>query len=406
MDQRFKEYASLIVRVGANVQKGQTVVVSGSVDNAWFVRLLSEECYEAGAREVVVRWKDDAMTRMKFLRADGAVFDTVPKWMAEFFNGYGKERAALIGISDDDPELLNGVDSGRIQRWGRASGAALKEYHDAQMGNDFQWCGVSIPSPAWAKKVFPDAGEEEAMRKLWDAILKAVHVKDGKAVDIWREKVASMARRAKRLTDYNFEKLRFKNSLGTDLEIGLPDGHKWVSCGEKAKTGANFVANMPTEEIFTLPKKDTANGVICSSMPLSLNGNLINDIVFTLKDGRITGATASGGLDILEKELDLDEGARYLGEVALVPYDSPINKMNILFYNTLFDENASCHFAFGKAYPAFLDSTLTEAKQKELGANDSFTHVDFMVGTEDLSVTGVTKDGEEIPVFVNGNFAI
>ncbi|MCL2004130.1 MAG: aminopeptidase [Oscillospiraceae bacterium] len=405
MQEKFKEYASLIVRVGANVQKGQTVVVSGSVDNAWFVRLLAEECYEAGAREVVVRWKDDETARMKYLRADPAVFDHIPKWLVEFYNGYAEEKATLIGVMDDDPELLKGVDPDRIQRWGRASGAALKEYVGKQMQNEFAWCGVSIPSPAWAKKVFPDAGEEEAVEKLWDAIFKAVHVGNGDAVDLWLKKVETMARRAQTLTDYAFASLRYKNALGTDLTVGLPDGHKWVSCGEKAKTGFHFVANMPTEEIFTLPKKDAVNGVLRASMPLSLKGNLIEDIVFTLKDGKIIDAKASKGLDILEKELDLDEGARYLGEAALVPHDSPINQMNILFYNTLFDENASCHFAFGKAYPAFLDGTLTEERKKELGANDSFTHIDFMVGTEDLSITGVTKDGREIPVFVNGNFA-
>jgi aminopeptidase len=405
MNQNFKEYASLIVRVGANVQEGQTVVIGGSVDNAWFARLLAEECYNAGAREVVMRWRDDAMVRMKYLRAASDVFDSVPKWLVEFFNGYAGERAALIGISDDDPELLNGVDPDRIQRSGRASGLALKDYYDAQMSNEFQWCAVSIPSPVWAKKVFPDLSEEEAMRKLWEAILKAVHAGDGNAVDVWRKKVETMALRADKLTGYDFETLRFKNSLGTDLTVGLPEGHRWISCGEKAKTGAAFVANMPTEEIFTLPKKDTANGVLYSSMPLSLNGNMVTGIVLTFKDGRIVDAKASGGLDVLEKELDLDKGARYLGEIALVPYDSPINEMNILFYNTLFDENASCHFAFGKAYPAFLDGNLPEDEQKARGANDSFTHVDFMVGTRDLSITGVTKDGTEVPVFVNGNFA-
>jgi aminopeptidase len=404
MNENYKEYASLIVRVGANVQKGQTVVVSGSVGNAWFARLLAEECYDAGAREVVLRWNDDEITRMKYLRADDAVFDSVPKWLVEFYNGYGKERAALISISDDDPELLKGVDPDRIQRWGRASGEALKTFYDELMGGEFCWCAVSVPSPVWAKKVFPDAGGEEAMQKLWDAILRSVHVGGGKAVEIWEDKIQTMADRADKLTKHAFESLRFKNSLGTDLTVGLPPGHKWVACGEKAKTGVRFVANMPTEEIFTLPKRDTANGVLCSSMPLSLNGNLVEDIVFTLKDGRIVDAKASKGLDFLEKELDLDEGARYLGEIALVPYDSPINEMGILFYNTLFDENASCHFAFGKAYPAFLDGGLSEDEQKALGANDSFTHVDFMVGTKDLSITGVTKDGKELPVFVNGNF--
>ena len=405
MQDRIKEYAALIVRVGANVQKGQTVVVSGSVDNAGFVRILAEECYDAGAREVVVRWKDDALGRMKYLRADGAVFDTLPKWLVEFMNGYAKEQAALIGIMDDDPELLQGVDPDRLQRWGRASGEALKEYIDAQMRNKFAWCGVSIPSPAWAKKVFPGVGEREAVERLWDAIFKSVHVGGGDAVEIWRKKVETMAQRAETLTKFNFDKLIYKNALGTDLTVGLPEGHKWVACGDKARTGFHFVANMPTEEIFTLPDRNRADGVLYASKPLSLKGNMINDIVFTFKAGRIVGAKASSGLDVLEKELDLDEGARYLGEVALVPYDSPINQMDILFYNTLFDENASCHFAFGKAYPAFLDGALPEDEQKKRGANDSFTHVDFMAGTEDLTITGVTKDGKEIPVFTGGNFA-
>ena len=405
MQERIKEYAGLIVRVGANVQKGQTVIISGSADSAWFVRMLAEECYDAGAREVVVRWSDDAITRMKYLRADDAVFDTVPNWLAEFFNGYAAECATLIAVIDDDPELLKGVDPDRLQRWGRASGVALKDFREAQMRNDFAWCGVSIPSPVWAQKVFPGVSEAEAMEKLWDAIFKSVHVGGGKAVDIWREKVETTGRRAERLTNYHFDKLIYKNALGTNFTVGLPEGHKWVGCGDKARTGFNFVANMPTEETFTLTDKNRAEGVLYSSKPLSLNGNMVNDIVFTFKGGKIVDAKASSGLDILEKELDLDEGARYLGEAALVPYDSPINAMDILFYNTLFDENASCHFAFGKAYPAFLDEELSEDAQKERGANDSFTHVDFMVGTEDLSVTGVTKDGKEVPVFIGGNFA-
>lgn len=405
MKERLKEYAGLIIRVGANVQKGQTVVISCSVNNAFFARLLAEEAYNAGARETVIRWRDDELSRMKYLRADSGVFDEVPKWLVTQCYEYAEKRAALIGILDDDPELLNGVDPDRIQRYGRAAGTALKEYQNQQMRNEFPWCGVSIPSPAWAKKVFPNDTEELAVEKLWDAILKSVHVGGGKAVDIWREKVETMSRRAAMLTEYNFSKLIYKNSLGTDLTVGLPDGHKWVACGEKAKTGVNFVANMPTEEIFTLPNRTAVNGTLCSSLPLSLNGNLVRDIIFTLKDGKITDAKASSGLDFLTKELDMDEGARYLGEVALVPYHSPINDMNILFYNTLFDENASCHFAFGKAYPAFIDENLSEEDMAARGANDSLTHTDFMVGTEDLSIVGVTADGKEIPVFVNGDFA-
>ncbi len=406
MQKKLKEYAKLVVRIGVNIQKGQKLVIDCPVDCAYFARLLAEEAYDAGAREVAIRWKDEFLTRMKYLRADDAVFDEVPEWLVTQFNGYAKERAALVGVISSDPELLQGVDPDRIRRSAVAVNAKLKRYSDQQINNEFQWCGVSVPSVSWAKKVFPGKSDEEAVQFLWDAIFKTVHVGGDGAVDIWTEKVSSMARRAQILTEYHFTELIYHNALGTDLTIGLPEGHMWVSCGEKAATGAEFVANMPTEEIFTLPKRDSANGVLYASKPLSLNGNIINDIILTFQNGRIIKAEASSGLDVLENELNLDEGARYLGEVALVPFHSPINEMNILFYNALFDENASCHFAFGKAYPAFTDRTLTEEQKQALGANDSAIHVDFMVGTADLSITGVTKDGNKTPVFVNGDFVI
>jgi aminopeptidase len=278
---------------------------------------------------------------------------------------------------------------------------------DMQMRNDFPWCVVSIPSTAWALKVFPGSSPEEAVNKLWDAIFEAVRVKgDGGAVQRWADHAASLQKRAKILDGHNFSKLVFENSLGTDLEVELPENHKWVCCGERAHSGFTFIANMPTEEIFTLPKKGGVNGVICSSIPLSLDGTLVKDIRFTVKDGKIVDATASEGLETLKKKLEVDEGARYLGEVALVPHKSPISDMGVLFYNTLFDENASCHFAFGRAYPCFKDATTASPEeQKKRGLNDSVVHVDFMIGTPDLSITGITADGKEIPVFVNGNFA-
>ena len=407
MQNKLKEYAGVIVRVGANVQKGQTLVIACPVECADFGRLIAEEAYEAGAREVVMRWVDDKSVRMKYLRADNAVFDELADWAKRFFYEYAGKKAAFVSISASDPEYLSGVDPDRLKRNSIVTGKELKDYFDMQMRGDFPWCVVSIPTPAWASKVFPDIPAEDAVDKLWDAILTAVRVKgDGQAAENWDLHVASLDKRTEMMNGHQFAKLAFKNSLGTDLTVELHEKAKWVGVGEIAGNGVRFVANMPSEEIFTLPKKYGVNGTICSSVPLSLDGTLVKDIRFTVKDGKITEATASEGLDTLNKKLEVDEGARYFGEIALVPHNSPISDMGILFYNTLFDENASCHFAFGKSYPAFVDAqNLSSEELSARGANDSFVHIDFMVGTPDLSITGITADGREIPVFVNGDFA-
>jgi len=407
MQQHLKDYARLIVQIGANVQQGQTVVISAAADSAYFVRMVAEAAYDAGARDVVTRFSDDALTRMHYLRADSAVFDEVPGWLPAFYREYADRDAAVISIASSDPELLLGADPARIQRNNIATSKAMKFYYDKIMANAFPWTIAAIPSESWALKVFPDLSPVEAVDRLWEAILAAVHVGDGDPVAIWREKVATMAARAEALNAYRFVKLHYQNSLGTDLTLTLPEAHKWVACGEKAKTGANFVANIPTEEIFVLPDRLGTQGVVYASMPLSLNGNLVENIKFTFEQGKIVKAEATKGLEHLEKELEIDEGARYLGEIALVPYHSPISQMNILFYNTLFDENASCHLAFGRAYPTFLDADdRTEEELKARGMNDSLVHVDFMIGTADLSITGTTADGAKVPVFVDGNFVI
>jgi aminopeptidase len=403
---KLTEYARLIIRIGVNLQKGQTVVLSCPVECAPFARLLAKEAYSAGAREVVLRWNDDQLTRMKYLHGDSAIFDEVPAWFKTFHLEYAVKKAALIAVASSDPENLKGVDPDRVQRSTIATGRELKDYRDMQMRSDFPWCVVSAPSAAWAMKVFPGSSEEAAIEKLWDAIFDATRVSgDGNAVKRWTEHGASLKRRVDILRNHNFAKLIYKNKLGTDLTVELPEKHTWYGGGE-IKNGLTYIANIPTEEIFTLPKKNGVNGTICSSIPLSLDGNLIKDIKFTVKDGKIINATASEGLETLIKKLDVDEGARYFGEVALVPHKSPISDTGILFYNTLFDENASCHFAFGKGYPAFADAeTVPEAELAARGKNDSCIHVDFMIGTPDLAITGVTHDGKQIPVFVDGNFA-
>jgi len=406
-DDKLSEYAKLVVRVGANLQKGQTLVLTCPVECAPFCHLVVREAYEAGARDVLVRWVDDKLERMRFLNADDAVFGVCPAWIKALFEEYTNPQTAKISIYASDPENLKGVAPDRIRRDTVARGAALKKYMDMQINDEFQWCIVSIPAPAWAAKVFPGTPAGEAQQKLWDAIFHAVRISgDGTAVEKWREHLARLRERMALLNEYRFSRLIFRNGLGTDLTVELPEKHIWLGGGGDTVAGIPFVANMPTEEIFTLPLKSGVNGVVYSSMPLSLNGYLVRDIRLTLKDGKIVDADASEGLDVLTNQFGVDEGARYLGEVALVPHKSIISEQDILYYNTLFDENASCHFAFGSAYPAFEGGNkMTKDEQKANGANDSIIHVDFMVGTPDLSITGVTSDGRSVPVFTDGNFA-
>lgn len=408
MNEKLQEYARLLVRVGLNVQKGQKVVISCPVECAWFARLCAAEAYEAECREVVMNWHDDAMTRMKYLKAEECVFEEVPEWRARFFNDQAKEGAAYLAISATDPENLKGVDPQRLVKSQQSSGKALKDFDRLQMCGGFPWCIASIPIPSWAQKVFPDCGEDEAMEKLWDAIFSAVRIDgDGTCVDKWQQHLDTLRQRLEKLNALNFKSLHYTNSLGTDLTVVLPEGHVWEAGNDMTLGGLPYIANIPTEEIFTAPLKTGVNGVVYSSMPLVNDGNIIDGFHFVVKDGKIVEAHAEVGEETLKGAISVDEGASYFGEVALVPYDSPISNQRILFYNTLFDENAACHIAFGEAYPCLKDGHgLSKEELKERGLNDSITHVDFMIGTPDLAIVGTTHDGEEIPVFVNGSFAI
>jgi len=409
MEAKLKEYAKLLVEVGCNVQKGQTLVLSAPVECAAFARLCASAAYDAGAREVVLNWSDDFLARERYLRADGAVFDVVPEWRRHFYNDYAAEGVAYLAISATDPETLKGVDADRIIRAQKAGGEALEPFYHAQMNNDIAWCIGSIPIPSWAKKVFPDADEATAMQKLWDAIFATVRITgDGTAVEKWRQHLATLEERRNKLNALRFKSLHYVNSLGTDLTIELPEGHLWSSGRSVSSKGHAFVANMPTEEIFTAPHRLGVNGVVYAALPLADNGNIIDKFHMVIKDGKIVEARAEVGEEFLKAAYTVDEGASYFGEVALVPYDSPISNQGILYYNTLFDENARCHLAFGEAYPECLEggNGMTRDELKAHGLNWSINHVDFMVGTADLSIVGTTRDGKEIPVFVDGNFAI
>lgn len=407
MEEKLREYARLLIEIGLHVQKGQTLVISSPVECAHFARLCAFAGYDAGAREVVLNWSDDALGREKYLRAADDVFDSVPLWRQHFYNDYAEQGAAYLAISASDPETLKGVDPDRLVRAQKASAASLDPFYRLQMQNGFPWCIASVPIPSWAEKVFPN--DDQAVDRLWNAIFQAVRIEgDGQSVDRWRTHLATLEERRNKLNALHFRTLHYRNALGTDLTIELPEDHLWSTGGSKTPAGQPFVANMPTEEIFTAPKKTGINGTIVAAMPLVDNGNIIDGFGFTVKDGKIVSCHADRGEEFLKAAISVDDGASYFGEVALVPYDSPISNQKILYYNTLFDENASCHLAFGEAYPECIENgaEYTREELQQHGLNYSITHVDFMVGTRDLSIVGTTYDGREIAVFKDGNFAL
>ena len=411
MDQnKLREYARLVVRVGVNVQPGQPVIVNCPVERADFGRLLLHESYEAGASNVYMLWGDDYCSREHWLRAEEAAFDAVEPWNALQLNSLAEKGAARIAVHASDPENLKGVDADRLQRYNKAVGRDLEPFYRLMMANGIPWCVVSVPIPSWAKTVFPALSEAEAMEKLWEEIFASVRISgDGSAVKRWEEHCRDLEEKCAGLNALKLRRLHYTNALGTDLTVEMPENHVWMGGGDVCRSGVRFVANMPTEEIFSAPRRDGVNGTLVASKPLVLNGNLIEGIRFELRDGRIVGIHADRNEELLRKAVDTDEGSHYLGEIALVPYHSPISDSGILFYNTLFDENASCHFAFGEAYPACIQGG-DELETEELirrGINaKSDMHEDFMVGTADLSITGETEDGRIVTIFRDGDFAL
>ncbi|MCL1995669.1 MAG: aminopeptidase [Defluviitaleaceae bacterium] len=405
-EEKLKNYAKLIVNSGGNVQKGQLVIVGCDVENARFGRMVAESAYDAGASEVVMEWGCEFSARSRYLRGADEIFDTFAKWRVDKFKDQNDRGAVYLHIISANPNLLAGVDPDRIRRFSIASRTALKDHMEIMMSNGLRWCGSAAPSPEWAKLVFPDLSEDEAMEKLWDYILKGARADGADPIADWKEHKAGFAGRLDYLNKKQFKSLRITTGIGTDLTVGLATNHVWVGGGGTAKDGLDFFPNMPTEEVFTMPDKHRANGRVVASMPLSYQGSLIEGIDITFKDGRAVEHSATKGAEALGNIMNMDEGAKRLGEVALVSSSSPIAKMKTLFYNTLFDENASSHLALGKAYPKNAkDTDKMSAEEKEkIGMNDSLIHVDFMFGTEDMTVTGISENGEEIVFFENGEF--
>lgn len=400
------KYAELSVRVGVNLQKGQTLVINSPIECAEFTRIVAKEAYKAGAKEVHVEWSDEELTLIKFMNAPEEAFKEFPKWKAEGYEELAKNGAAFLSISASNPELLRDVDPKKIAESNKTRSIALKKYREYIMNSTVAWSIVSIPTKAWSKKVFPNLSEESAIEKLWENIFKIVRVDKDNPIDAWNDHLDNLQKKVEFLNEKKFKKLHYI-SKGTDLTIELPEKHIWAGGGEYNSKQTYFVANMPTEEVFTLPLKTGVNGKVKSTKPLNYSGNLIDNFTLIFKDGKIVDFSAEKGYETLKKLIETDEGSHYLGEVALVPYDSPISNSNIIFYNTLFDENASCHLALGEAYPICLEggSNMNEEKLEKSGANISLTHVDFMVGSPDLDITGETRDDEVVHIFKNGNWA-
>ncbi|MDO5124015.1 MAG: aminopeptidase [Eubacteriales bacterium] len=401
-----RDFAKLLALKGANVQKGQEVVIFAELDQPEFVKILVEECYRAGAKKVAVEWSYQPLEKLHIRHQKEKVLSRVEDWEIEKMKHRVDTLPAYIYLLSEDPDGLKGVNQKKMAKCSGIRRGVFKPYRD-QMDNRHQWCIAAVPSKAWAKKVFPGERASVAEEKLWDAILMTSRAK-GDAIKNWEEHNADLKNRYTYLNSLKISELHYTASNGTDLTVGLLPESRFMGGSDKLVTnGVEYNANIPSEECFTSPDRNRADGVVYASMPLSLQGSLVENFWMRLENGKIVEAHAERGEELLNEVLDTDEGARYLGECALVPYDSPIRNSGILFYNTLFDENAACHLAFGEGFSCCFDGfenlSLEEVHAK--GINDSVVHIDFMIGTEDLNITAKTYDGKEIEIFRNGNWA-
>lgn len=404
-----RKYAKLAVCSGVNVQKGQLLIINASVFDHTFAEYCVEEAYKAGAGEVIVKWSDENISHMNYEYESVETLSNVPDWAVERVKDEHARKACYLSIDSSTPGLMSDIDPQKMKTSRMAYMKKMAPFMSYTMNNEGQWCIVALPNPKWAKKVFPDKSEEEAVKALWDAILYSVRVReDNDPVEEWQKHDDELLNHCNILNDYQFDYLHFKNNRGTDLKVNLVKNHIWVGGGCTTLDGVFFNPNMPTEECFCMPDKDNVNGIVYASKPLSYSGRVIEDFWFRFENGKVVDHGAAKNVEALDELLNTDEGSRHLGEVALISYDSSISNLDILFFNTLFDENASCHLALGRCYPENVEGgiEMTEDELKAAGGNTSMNHVDFMFGTEDMTVTGVTFDGKKIKVFENGNFVI
>ena len=400
------DYARLVLEIGVNLQRGQGLEISCPAERREIAHALAEQAYALGAKIVRVRWNDEVLDNINYTYADKDALCRIPKWFTDSKNELVRENFCYVAIAAENPMAFKNIPADKLAAVAKARSRALKYYTDKVMGNAIRWCVVSVPTLEWAKTVFPN--DENCEAKLLDAIARTMRLDCPDPVGEWHKHIAALERRANFLNKERFEYLHFKNSVGTDLKVGLAEGHVWLSAKERAKDGVCFVANIPTEEVFTAPHRMKVEGTVKSALPLAENGHIIDNFSLTFRNGKVTDFSAETGYDHLKHLIERDKGAARLGEVALIDKNSPVARSGILYYNTLFDENASCHLALGKAYPTTI-ALGADATKKELaasGANDSAEHVDFMIGTPDISVCGIKKNGESIALMSDGEWII
>ncbi|SFG72633.1 aminopeptidase [Sporolactobacillus nakayamae] len=400
-------YADITVTIGLNVQKDQDVMIFAPIESPEFVRKVVKRAYEVGARNVFVDWDDEQITRLKLGLAPEQSLSHFPDWRARTFQELSDQNAAFLYIYSPNPELLKGIDPLRIAAAQKAAAAANKQFSNDKSSAKVSWTIVSVPTLAWSATIFPKMDESERMDTLWQQIFKITRADQANPEEAWKQHIQSLTDKLNYFNEKRFKKLHYK-APGTDLTIELPAEHLWVGGGMVNDQGTPFQPNMPTEEIFTMPHKNGVNGTVASTKPLNYGGNLINNFSITFKNGRIVAYHAEQGQDTLKQIIETDDGAHYLGEVSLVPHHSPISETNLIFYNTLFDENASCHLAIGHSFPFNYRGgrKMSLETLESLGANQSLTHVDFMVGSGELAIDGETADGKQIPIFRKGNWVI
>lgn len=402
-----RNYAKLIVKMGVNVQKGQDVIISASVDDNYFVKYVVEECYKAKARKVTVDWSSDDVTRLHYKYQKAKTLGEVTDWRKAKLQYEVETLPARIHIESNDPDALNGLDQDKITEARRLSGPIIMEYRE-KMDNKYQWTICGIPGVKWAKKVFPNETKTNAMKKMWEAIAKTTRL-EGDPIENWQKHNANLKEKYTALNNLKIKTLHYKASNGTDFSVSINPNMIFEGGDETTLGGVVYNPNMPTEECFTSPDRHTANGVVYASKPLSVMGKVVDNFGFRFENGKIVQVIAKNPdhKEVLEKLISLDEGARQLGEVALVPFDSPVNQTGLLFYNTLYDENACCHLAIGRAFEECIKDfqNKTEEEIKAIDLNKSMIHVDFMIGTADLDIVAETYDGKTVQIFKNGTWA-
>lgn len=401
-----KKYAQLIAVTGANVQKGQEVMINSSVETAEFARMVAEECYRAGAKKVIVEWSYQPLEKTNYRYRSIKTLSMIEKWEIERLEHRATVLPAMIYLESEDPDGLAGVNQQKVAKARQARYPIIKPFRD-RMENRYQWVIAAVPGEKWAKKMFPKLSRHQAVEKLWEAILYTSRADGEDPINDWKKHNANLAEKCRYLNSLGIDELIYHSSNGTDFRVGLIPDVDFLGGGETSLQGVYYNPNMPTEEVFTSPMRGKAEGTVVATRPLSYQGQLIENFSVRFENGKAVEVHAEKNEELLRQMISMDEGAAYLGECSLVPYDSPIQNSGLTFYNTLFDENACCHLALGMGFVNcvrdFDKYTLEECRAK--GINDSMIHVDFMIGSADLDIDAKTRDGRTVAIFRNGNWA-